>query len=116
MVWIYSATEPEGVEIKNHLGQKQRTVNFNIEELPKEDESGYKWRYECVTLEPGIWNYDALVAAIIKAHYTDDEREAIVNNYLADPKADIAQEEMNQLQEWRATAKEIAKERLEILN
>ena len=108
MVWIYSATKPEMVETNNHLGQKQRTVNFNIEEIPENDKIGYKWRYESVTLEPGIWSYEAIVAALIKAHYTDDEREAIVNNYLADPNAEVAKMEMDDLQVWRLMAKEIA--------
>lgn len=108
MDWIYSQTQPEKVETRNHLGQTQKTINFDIEEIP-EDESGNRWRYHSVTLSPGVWSYEAIVAALIKFHFTDDEREAIINNYLADPEGKVARAEMEELQQWRKEAKQIAR-------
>lgn len=66
-----------------------------------------------MTLEPGIWCYDAIVSALVSAEYPRDKMDAIVNNYLADPTNDNAIEEMLEMQNWRASAKMIAKEALE---
>lgn len=114
MVWIYTATEPEQVEVKMHLGMKQRTVNYNIVPLGENDPSGYTHKHQAVTLEPGLWTYDAIVAALINAEYPNDKMQAIVNNYLADPTSDDAIEEMLEMQNWRKAAKQIAKEVLAI--
>ena len=113
MVWIYVSTEPEKVERKKRLGMTQRTVNYNICPLGENDPSGHKFRYQSVTLEPGIWCYDAIVSALVSAEYPRDKMDAIVNNYLADPTNDNAIEEMLEMQNWRASAKMIAKEALE---
>lgn len=113
MVWIYTATEPKPVETRMHLGQKQRTVNYLIREAGAEDkEQGYNYRHKAVTLEPGIWHYDAIVDAIITAEYPNGRMQAIVNNYLADPTSDNAVEEMLEMQNDRAMAKHFAKEAL----
>ena len=108
MVWIYAPTAPEPVEVKMTLGQRQRTLAFNIEELPETDESGYRFRYQSVTLEPGIWTRAAIIAAIVRERYNQDAVEAIVNNYLANPESEEAIKEMAEMQEWRANAKELA--------
>lgn len=113
MVWIYVSTEPEKVERKKRLGMTQRTVNYSICPLGENDPSGHKFRYQSVTLEPGIWCYDAIVSALVSAEYPRDKMDAIVNNYLADPTNDNAIEEMLEMQNWRASAKMIAKEALE---
>lgn len=67
-----------------------------------------------MTLEPGVWNYDAIVSALVTAEYPRDKMDAIVNNYLADPTNDNAVEEMLEMQNWRKAAKVIAKEMLEL--
>lgn len=67
-----------------------------------------------MTLEPGIWHYDAIVSALVSAEYPRDKMDAVVNNYLADPTNDNAVEEMLEMQNWRAAAKQIAKEVLAI--
>lgn len=108
MVWIYTATEPKPVETRMHLGQKQRTVNYLAQ--PVADETGYKFRHKAVTLEPGIFCYDAIVDAIITAEYPNGKMQAIINNYLADPSNDDAVEEMLEMQNDRAMAKHFAKE------
>lgn len=113
MVWIYTATEPKPVETRNHLGMRRRTVNYNIAHLGENDPSGHKFRHKAVTLEPGVWRYDAIVSALVNAEYPTDKMQAIVNNYLADPTDDNALEEMRGVQNWRKSAKIIAKEAIE---
>ncbi len=113
MVWIYTSTEPKAVETKTHLGMRQRTVNYNIVPLGENDPSGHKYRHQSVTLEPGVWHYDAIVSALVSAEYPRDKMDAIVNNYLADPTSDDAIEEMLEMQNWRKAAKVIAHEVLE---
>lgn len=114
MVWIYTSTEPEKVVIKKHLGMKQRTVNYAICPLGENAPGGYTFRHKSVTLEPGVWCYDAIVAALVTAEYPRDKMDAIVNNYLADPTDGNTVEEMLEMQNWRVSAKIIAKEALEI--
>ncbi|GEM_PF-3629418 len=82
--------------------------------LGENDPSGYKFRYKAVTLEPGVWHYDAIVSALVSAEYPRDKMDAIVNNYLADPTNDNAVEEMLEMQNWRKAAKQTAKELLAI--
>lgn len=105
MVWIYANEKPEAVEVQIVLGQRQRKVNYCVESL-KEGE--YKWRCRQVTLPPGVWNYSAIVDALITAEYPSDKMQSVVNNYLCDPNDEEYNAEMLKMQEWRATAKEIA--------
>lgn len=114
MVWIYTTDAPERVVSAKHLGMRQRTVNYSITPLGENDPSGYRFRHQAVTLEPGVWSYDAIVSAIITAEYPRDRMDAIVNNYLADPTNDTAIEEMQEMQAWRKTAKAIALEAIEV--
>lgn len=93
------------------LGQKQRTVNFNIEEI---NESDYTYRWQSVTLEPGIFTYDAIVSAIVSERYPADRMQAVVNNYLATPGDAEIKAEMDEMQQWRVLAKKIAKEALHL--
>lgn len=111
MVWIYTATEPSPVETRTVLGMEQVTLNYNIQQT---DVAERKYRHQRVTLEPGIWHYDAIVSALVSAEYPRDKMDAVVNNYLADPTNDTAVEEMLEMQNWRKTAKLIAKDALSI--
>lgn len=82
--------------------------------LGENNPTGYKFKHQAVTLEPGVWSYDAIVSALVSAEYPRDKMDAIVNNYLADPTNDNAVEEMLEMQNWRKAAKQIAKEMLAI--
>lgn len=105
----YSIEKPEEVVIGNHLGQKQRTVNFNIVETEFE---GYtQYTFNTVTLPPGFWTYEAIVSALVNEIYPSDKMQAVLNNYLLDPVE--FKEEMNEMQEWRKEAKTMAKRLLE---
>lgn len=52
-------------------------------------------------------DYGPIVSTLIRAHYSQDQVEAITQNYLADPEGH--KQEFDDLQEWRAESKQIAK-------
>lgn len=97
---------------KVRLGQIQRTVNFNIKEI---NEGDYKYRWQSVTMEPGVFTYSAIVAAIVTERYPADVMQAIVNNYLDTPEDEAIKAEMREMQAWRAFAKNTAKEALSMI-
>lgn len=94
---------------------KQRTVNYNVVPLGDDFPTGHKFKHQAVTLEPGVWRYDAIVSALVNAQFPRDKMDAIVNNYLEDPENATAAEEMQEMQEWRKAAKQIAKDALELI-
>ena len=87
MVWYYGNERPDNVVMKLRLGQRQYTVNFNVESAEGTD---YKYRWQSVTLEPGVWAYGLLVSAIVSERYPEDAMQAVVNNYLLVPRTDEA--------------------------
>lgn len=105
MVWYYGNEKPDSVVMKLRLGQRQYTVNFNVESA---EGTEYKYRWQSVTLEPGVWEYGPLVSAIISERYPEEAMQAVVNNYLLEPRTDDAVEEFNAMQSWRAFAKDVA--------
>lgn len=58
---------------------KIRIINFDI---TKADVENYEYCWKRVFLPVSVWNYSAIVAAIIRAAYPDDDMQAINNNYL----------------------------------
>ena len=108
MLWIYDNEKPQKVEIAHYCGQRQRRINYDVEEL---EEGDYLCRYKQATLPPGEWNYESIVNAIVSAEYPSDKMQAVVNNYLLD--MEKGKEEFEQMQNCRAKAKAIAKQLLE---
>lgn len=84
----------------------QHTVNFNVEEI---NVGGYSFRWQSVTLEPGIFTYDAIVSAIVSERYPADRMQAVVNNYLAAPDNVEIKADMDAMQAWRVFAKDTAR-------
>lgn len=114
MVYYYGNAAPSAVSWRPRFGMKQRTVVWDIEECETDEQgASYSHRWRQVTLEPGIWNYGAIVAAIIADQYTSDEMTAIINNYLLDPTDAGIKGEFDQMQQWRTKAKEIARAAIE---
>lgn len=115
-----------GVEVKRNLGRPEFTIKF---EVLVDGESAER----SVTLKPGVWNKGAIIAALVRAAYSQDEMEAINNNRLS-VLADLmdglrteglvgaikvivnqsaeAKAEYETMQKWRATAKRWAAELL----
>lgn len=102
MNWIStcSSERPEDVSRVNFHGDWVYTIRPDIQ--PHED-FGYVWHE--YTFDQGVWNYGAIVAAIIRMRYSSDDVEAIVNNVLCDPFNEERLNAYKALQEWRAKAK-----------
>lgn len=104
-----STVRPQTVETAfNSFRQKSHIINFDIVEC----EDG-TFEYESVIIEPGQFDRDHIIAAIIRSRYDRNSMEAIQNNFLrlllANGRStpDIT-EEFRQMEAWRETAKSIA--------
>lgn len=115
-----------GVEVRRNLGRPEFTISFEVVEDGEAAERS-------VTLKPGVWNKGAIISALIRAAYSQDEMEAINNNRLsfltnamsalvkegvlgaidvAKEESAVSLAEYNTMQAWRATAKRWATELL----
>ena len=103
--------ENQDVVVNNDLGRKRVTIR-----VERDGDS-------TVELETGVWNYGAIVSALVRAKYSADDIEAITNNNIAlltMPSAVSSAEseedreeklaEFRKMQEWRSKCKERAKE------
>lgn len=103
--------EREDITLQNDLGRTKVSVVVG---------NGYD---ESVELETGVWNYGAIVNALVRYKYSADKVEAIVNNSLmlmqtpsavSEDKANKQMSELDELQNWREKCKARAKELLAI--
>ena len=96
--------------VKNHLGRPQMTIKVG---MGSED---------FITLPTAVWNYGAIVSALIRYKYSESEVEAIVSNslMLMQNPSSVSEEsneklnEFNEFQECREKCKVRAKELLSI--
>lgn len=107
--------ENQDVVVNNDLGRKRVTIR-----VERDGDS-------TVELETGVWNYGAIVSALVRAKYSADDIEAITNNNIAlltMPSAVSSAEseedreeklaEFREMQEWRSKCKERARELISI--
>lgn len=99
-----SATLPPLVSVRRDAGQNIFTVAFDIEHTAE----GYE--YETAELPPGVWRRDLIISAIVRAKYSADDMEAIMNNVLGDISSKDARNEHRAMQQWRMKAKQWARE------
>lgn len=104
MEWIISSQLPSLVTAKNVWGRPQYTLNVLAEK------SGDEWRWLSVQLPVGGLSYDIIVNALITAKYPNDKMQAVINNYLLDMGNLTSMAEFSEMQQWRATAKQVAVE------
>ncbi len=106
-----TATETQDVVIGNHLGMKKMTIRVGMDSS------------NSVTLPPSVWNYGAIVNALIRDKYSESEVEAIISNslLLMQDSSAVSEEdgtekvsEFNTFQEYREKCKTRAKELLAI--
>ena len=78
---------------------------------------------DMVTLPVAVWNYGAIVSALIRHKYSESEVEAIVSNFLmlmqnpssvSEEESNEKMNEFNEFQEYREKCKARAKELLPI--
>ena len=107
--------ENQDVVVNNDLGRKKVTIRVE------------KGGDSTVELETGVWNYGAIVSALVRAKYSADDIEAITNNNIAlltmpSEVSSAASEEDREeklaefwkMQEWRSKCKERARELISI--
>lgn len=108
---MVNINEREDITLQNDLGRTKVSVVVG---------NGYD---ESVELETGVWNYSAIVNALVRYKYSADKVEAIVNNSLmlmqtpsavSEDKANEQMSELDELQNWREKCKARAKELLAI--
>lgn len=102
--------EPKPVETIISTGMM--TTVFRLDITKKEDGT-----YECEEVEYNHKepiteekDYGPMVSTLIRAHYSQDQVEAITQNYLAAPEDKDAKAEMDAMQAWRVKAKKVANE------
>ena len=97
--------------VKNHLGRPQMTIKVGM------------GSDDFITLPTAVWNYGAIVSALIRYKYSESEVEAIVSNslMLMQNPSSVSEEEpneklneFNEFQECREKCKVRAKELLSI--
>lgn len=97
---------PQRAAYTIELGLRRYTVAFDIQERENAEGGRYEWK-EAV-MPRGLPTYEQLVSAFIRGRYSDDQMQALVNNYLLDGEKYL--DEWNAMQEWRRQSKLAAKE------
>ena len=97
--------------VKNHLGRPQMTIKVGM------------GSEELIDLPTAVWNYGAIVSALIRHKYSENEVEAIVSNCImlmqnpssvSEEESNEKMNEFNEFQEYREKCKVRAKELLSI--
>lgn len=97
--------------VNNHLGRPQMTIKVGM------------GSEEFIDLPTAVWNYGAIVSALIRYKYSESEVEAIVSNSLmlmqnpssvSEEEFNEKMDEFNEFQEYREKCKARAKELLTI--
>lgn len=89
------------------------TTLINIDIREEQNSERGKYSYLQVELYPSQMNRSAIISAVIRAKYNQNEMEAIINNYLEDPTDEGALADIHEMQTWRRLAKHIATEALQ---
>lgn len=110
-------TEPQTIESRRVIGGYVTVIHLNIREaenvgeLLDGEEAMQQWESEDIVIshkQPLTSDdRDTLISKIIRAKYSSDKMEAIVNNYLLTKTAEN-KAEFKEMQEWRSYAKELA--------
>ncbi|MBQ9309876.1 MAG: hypothetical protein IJ222_03330 [Bacteroidales bacterium] len=108
---MYYEKRPPLISVSKSGEKYHSTLNYLIEE------SGDGYEVASVTIATdgplSEEHYGKLVSAIVRSRYSEDDTEAIICNYSLTPRSSVAKDEMNELQQWRAMAKERAKDAIE---
>lgn len=81
-------------------------VRFNI----VYDYDKGNWVYNESVINGSEPTYGGIVDALISFKYPADKMQAVINNYLLDPKDPVIIQEFEEMQAWRKYSKEYAKE------
>lgn len=100
---IYPERPKDNEEVRS-FGIITEVIRFDIREV----EEGFECNEVEYNHKEGLSSSDfgSMVSCIIRGKYSEDDVEAILNNYLADPENERYVAEFNSLQSWRNEAKE----------
>ena len=112
MTRIYANERPRLKEVGRTVNPVTHTTLINFDIREENSEQG-KFSYLQVEMYPSQMRRSAIISAVIRAKYNQDEMEAIINNYLEDPTDEGALADIHEMQSWRCLAKNIATEALE---
>lgn len=93
------------IEYFSVKGVSMVTIPYNIIEVSP---GVYTWKD--ITIKSIDYNYGGIVNTLISMKYSQDAMIAIINNYLLDPNDADANKEFIEMQEFRKSVKEIAKQ------
>lgn len=106
----YYNEKPNPFETIRSVGAFITVIRLNINE--SEDQEQGVWQCDEVTYghkDPlAESDYGPLVSTLVRARFSADEVEAILNNYLGGHEAGV--EDFEELQRWRAEAKQMSKD------
>lgn len=109
LTYNYSDIEPQFVTCERNLGRNVYTINFDVKKLAEvEVIDGQKYKYHTITLPAGRYDRSTVISSIICQRYSNDEMQAIINNYLLDGTDEDALQEFIAMQEYRKFAKQLA--------
>ena len=103
---MFYEERPLSYETIRSVGVMSTVIRFGINQTA----DGWECKEVCVNhTEPLVEaDYGRLVAAIVRSRYSSDDVEAIIQNYLSD-KTTEHMNEFDELQQWRAEAKRLAR-------
>lgn len=110
---IYSQERPRLKEVGRTVNPVTHTTLINFDVREEQDSEQGKYSYLQVEMYPSQMRRSAIISAVIRAKYAQDEMEAIINNYLEDPTDEDTLADIHEMQSWRKQAKLVAKEALE---
>nr|DAG40139.1 MAG TPA: hypothetical protein [Caudoviricetes sp.] len=102
--------EREGKNIRINFGVEEIEISNIGEGKEKEIVTKRKAYAAYIIRIPQPIGYDTIVNAIISAAYPADKMQAIINNHLLESDNTEHEQEFAEMQEWRKTAKSVAKE------
>ena len=109
----YFDNEPQLVEYEGSVVR----INFDVEHSTEErQKQGSEETEEVEVIKAYVVRVahpisrGRIIDAIVTAQYPEDKMQAVVNNYLLNPKDAESKQEFDDMQAWRAHAKEVATE------
>lgn len=109
---IYSQEPPRLKEVGRTVNPVTHTTLINFDVREEQDSEQGKYSYLQVEMYPSQMRRPAIISAVIRAKYGQDEMEAIINNYLEDPTDEASTADLHEMRRWRHMAKLVATEAL----
>lgn len=110
---VSGSSRPQPIRYCIKLGLRQYTIAFDVQQISNEETEEIQYVWSEAVFPKGTPTYGMVVSAIIHGRYSDNDMQAIINNHLLEDGNEEHEAEWSAMQEWRATAKSMAKQILE---